>query len=316
MTLAPRLCIYLQNFAAESRYDWSRLLATAKAADEGGIDKLVVSDHVVFGEELDGYGLPALGGVRGGTQPTGPDGSWLEPLTLLSVVAGATSRVRLGTHVLLAALRRPVVLAKSLSTLDVLSGGRLDIGVGIGWQRAEYDAAGLDFGQRGRLLDETLDICRTLWRDDRASFNPTAGTIDGNAVEGIHQMPKPLQPGGVPLWISGTANARVISRLARFGSGWIPWGDSAADLDTSIPVVRRGVTEAGGDPDALRIVGNLPTVLAANGSADPVASVASAGRRMETGVTDFVARIPAPSGSVSAEEFNRWVQAFDRATGR
>ena len=100
--------------------------------------------------------------------------------------AALTSQVRLGTNILLAALRRPAVLAKTAATLDVLSGGRLDLGVGVGWQREEYDAAGLDFGRRGLLLDETLGVCQTLWREQRSSF-------DGDTLhfDGIYQMPKP-----------------------------------------------------------------------------------------------------------------------------
>src|SRR5690349_23959577 len=144
------------------------MFATARMYDRVGIDKLVVSDHVVFGEHLDAYGNPATGGTAGGRQPTGPDGHWLEPLTTLSVIAGTTSRVRLGTNILLAALRRPAVLAKTAATLDVLSGGRLDLGVGVGWQREEYEAVGLDFQDRGRLLDHTLEVCQALWRGDTA----------------------------------------------------------------------------------------------------------------------------------------------------
>ncbi len=205
----------------------------AVAADEAGVDRVVVSDHVAFGEHLDAYARPELGGTAGGRQPTGPDGAWLEPLTVLTYVAARTSRVRLGTNILLAALRRPVVLAKTAATLDVLSGGRLDLGVGVGWQREEYEAAGLDFDTRGRALDHTLAVCETLWRDPRASFADERLTFAD-----IHQMPKPLQPGGVPIWVSGTVNDAVMRRLARFGSGWIPWGDDAANLTDAIPRAR------------------------------------------------------------------------------
>ena len=121
----------------------------ARAAEAAGFDRLVVPDHVVFGEHLEEYARPEVGGATGGQQPTGPDGYWLEPLTVLSVVAGITSHIRLGTNILIAALRRPVVLAKTLSTLDVLSNGRIDLGVGVGWQREEYEAAGLEFEGRG-----------------------------------------------------------------------------------------------------------------------------------------------------------------------
>ena len=114
------------------------------------------------------------------------------------------------TNILLAALRRPVVLAKAASTLDVLTGGRLDLGVGVGWQREEYEAAGLDFDARGAQLDHTLAVVQRLWREQRADF-----ADDRLEFGGIHQMPKPVQDGGVPVWVSGTINRRSMTRLAR-----------------------------------------------------------------------------------------------------
>jgi alkanesulfonate monooxygenase SsuD/methylene tetrahydromethanopterin reductase-like flavin-dependent oxidoreductase (luciferase family) len=160
----PQLSFGLRSFSAGDPGGWTKMFEFARAADAAGVDRLVVSDHVVFGERLEEYSRPETGGIAGGKQPTGPDGHWLEPLTTLAVVAGMTSRVRLRTHIIIAALRRPVVLAKSAATLDVLSGGRLDLGVGVGWQSAEYEAAGLPFEGRGRLLDHTLDVCQVLWR--------------------------------------------------------------------------------------------------------------------------------------------------------
>jgi len=154
----PQLSAALVTFAADAPDDWSAMREMARCYDRAGVDRLVVSDHVVFGEHLDEYGRPEVGGQRGGRQPTGPDGHWLEPLTTLSVLAGATERVRLGTGILIAALRRPVVLAKAAATLDVLSGGRLDLGVGVGWQREEYEAAGLAFADRGRLAPRSEEL--------------------------------------------------------------------------------------------------------------------------------------------------------------
>jgi len=139
---APQLSVGLSSFAAEDPGGWGGMLRLAQAADRTGVDRLVVSDHIVFGERLEEYGRPELGGQAGGVQPTGPDGHWLEPMTTLSVIAGMTADVRLGTNILVAALRRPVVLAKSAATLDVLSGGRFDLGVGVGWQREEYEEDG------------------------------------------------------------------------------------------------------------------------------------------------------------------------------
>ena len=159
MTNPPLLGLYLPSFTEASAPDWTPLFEVARAADVAGIDRLVISDHIAFGERLEEYAKPEIGGQAGGKQPTGPDGAWLEPLTTLAVLAGMTKRVRLGTQILIAALRRPVVLAKTAATLDVLSGGRLDLGVGVGWQREEYDAAGLAFEGRGKLLNHTLEVC-------------------------------------------------------------------------------------------------------------------------------------------------------------
>ena len=278
----PQLSIMLRTYAAEDPGTWQPVLDTARAADAAGVDRVLVSDHVVFGEHMDAYGRPESGGVAGGKQPTGPDGHWLEPLTTLSVVCGVTSRVRLGTNILIAALRRPVVLAKAAATLDVLSGGRLDLGVGIGWQREEYEAAGLDFGNRGRQLDLTLEVCQTLWREPRAKVE-----LDGLAFEAIHMMPKPRQPGGVPIWVSGRVNERVARRVARFGSGWIPWGEDADDPAASIPRMRDAVASAGGNADALQVAGNLPVVRRDDRSIDPEPTMANVPQLAAAGVTDF-----------------------------
>lgn len=105
------------------------------------------------------------------------------------------------------------MLAKQLATIDVLSGGRVDLGVGIGWQREEYEAAGLPFERRGRLLDHTLEVCQALWTQQRAAYRSPELSFAG-----IHQMPKPVQSGGIPVWVSGTVNAAVARRLSRFGN--------------------------------------------------------------------------------------------------
>src|SRR6201996_5574873 len=185
MPRRAELSIALPTFAATDTGDWSGVVDLAIAADRAGVDRVVASDHVVFGERLEAYADPSVGGQRDGRQPTGPDGPWLDPLVTLTYVAALTERVRLGTSILLAALRRPVVLAKTAATLDVLCAGRLDLGVGVGWQREEYEAAGLDFDGRGRLLNDTLAVCQTLWREQRASFES-----DGLRFENIHCVPK------------------------------------------------------------------------------------------------------------------------------
>jgi len=298
VTPRPQLSVMLRTYAAEDPGTWQPVFDLARAADAAGIDRVLVSDHVVLGENMEAYGRPESGGVEGGKQPTGPDGHWLEPLTTLSVLCGMTSRVRLCTNILIAALRRPVVLAKAAATLDVLSGGRLDLGVGVGWQREEYEAAGLDFGTRGRQLDLTLEVCQTLWREPSAKVD-----LNGLAFEAIHLMPKPRQPGGVPIWVSGRLNERVAHRLARFGSGWIPWGEDAADLPASIPRMREAVAAADRDPGAIQVAGTLPTVRRDDRSVDLGATMDRTLPLVEAGVTDFRAFLPVPGEYDAAVDY-------------
>jgi len=278
----PQCSIMLRTFAPEDPGGWDHIIDLTCAADAAGVDRVVMSDHVVFGEDLEAYADPAKGGSRGGKQPTGPDGHWLEPMSTIAYLAGITKRVRLGTNILIAALRRPVVLAKMASTIDVLSGGRLDLGVGVGWQREEYEAAGLSYEGRGRLLDHTMEVCQLLWREQTARYDS-----DGLTFDKIHMMPKPLQPGGVPIWVSGTVNKRSMERLARFGSGWIPWGDDAEDVATGITKMRAAVSELGRDPSELGVVGNLMMVRNGDGEVDIEATLAKAPAMVDAGVTDF-----------------------------
>jgi probable F420-dependent oxidoreductase len=308
----PQLSISLATFSAEDPGGWDHMLERARIADQAGVDRLVVSDHVVYGENLEAYADPKTGGSEGGKQPTGPDGHWLEPLTVLSVVAGQTQTVRLGTNILLAALRRPAVLAKQLATLDVLSGGRVDLGVGVWWQREEYEASGLDFDGRGRLLDHTLEVMQVLWTEQRAQYSSPELSF-----EKIHMQPKPRQAGGVPIWVSGTVNARVARRLVRFGSAWIPWGPAMKDVPSGIQQMSDLVGEAGGDLSTYQIVGSLPVVKDADGTADLAATMDGVPALAAAGVTDFRCPLPVPSdASAAADRLGEIVSTFRKAVGR
>ena len=306
--MKPRLSIHLVNFAAEPPGDWQRLFDLAVAADRAGIGRLVVSDHVVYGERLDRYGDPALGGLAGGRQPTGPDGAWLEPLTVLAMVGALTEQVRLCPMILLAALRRPIVLAKTAATIDVLTGGRLDLGVGVGWQEEEYEAAGLDFAARGRLLDHTLEVCHALWTQERASVS--TGELN---FEGIHQMPKPTAR-TVPVWVSGTVNRRSMARLARFGSGWIPWGPDAADIASGIDKMREAVAAAGRDPSGIEVAANVRLERDERGEPQIAPTMAAVPDLIAAGATDLRVHLQSPPGVDQAAEYLApWVEAFDAA---
>lgn len=304
------LAVGLPNYAAEDPGRWTHLLDVARAADAAGLDRVFVSDHVVFGENLEEYARPEVGGTAGGVQPTGPDGPWLEPLTTLSVVCGATSQVRLMTCVLQAALRRPVVLAKSLATLDVLSGGRVDLGVGIGWQREEYEAAGLEFSSRGRRLDDTLAICQSLWRERVASHSSEFLKFDS-----IHCMPKPVQEGGLPVWVSGTVNPAVVERIARFGTGWVLWGPHIRDPRPGIDQIRAALDRVGRDPDELRVLGSLGVKRDHDGEVDLAATMAAVPGLVGAGVTDLRISLPVPPGLERATEFFQKAKVRFREAG-
>ena len=191
MTAPPTLTVGLPNFGAFFPLgEWHRFVELARVAEDAGVDRIVLVDHVVMGPNTDAYSW--------GKFPTPPDAPWLEPLTLLAAMAAITTRVRLATGILIAPLRPAALLAKQAATLDVVAQGRLDLGVGTGWQREEYEAEGLDFAQRGQLLTDTLAACKALWRDTPAALDaPTLSFRD------IYCEPKPVQAGGVPLWIGG-----------------------------------------------------------------------------------------------------------------
>jgi probable F420-dependent oxidoreductase len=239
---APTLTVGLPNFGAfYARDEWHRFIDLARAADAAGVDRIVVVDHVVMGPNTDAYNW--------GKFPTPPDAPWLEPLMVLAAMASATTRARLATGILIAPLRPAVLLAKQAATLDVLSEGRLDLGVGTGWQREEYDAEGLDFAARGQLLTDTIAACKALWRDTPAAIDtPSLSFTD------VYCDPKPRQPDGVPLWIAGTLNARNLDRLVRYGDAWIPiMGETVEGIAAGAQRARDAWTDAGRDADRLQV---------------------------------------------------------------
>jgi probable F420-dependent oxidoreductase len=305
-----QLSMGIPSFSAEAPASWQHLTDWAQLLEGCGFDRVLVSEHIAFGMNMDAYANPAAGGTTGGRQPTGPDGHWLEPLTVLTYLAARTERIRLGTNILLAALRPAAVLAKTLATMDVLSGGRVDLGVGVGWQREEYDAVGVDFDNRGALLDQTLEVCQRFWRENEVSY-----ASPGLRFDRIHQMPKPTQLGGVPIWVSGTVNRAVARRLARFGKGWIPWGPDARDIAGGIERMRAAVERAGGDPHGFGVTGALRVKASADGRPDLAAVAADAASYAQAGVTDLrMTHWPLPPGN-RERDIPALVEAVRAATG-
>ncbi len=246
----------------------------ARRAEAAGIDTVIVPDHVVMGEHTEAYGW--------GPFPFPTSVPWLEPLTVLAAIAGATSRVRLAIGILIVPLRPAIVLAKAAATLDVLSQGRLDLGVGVGWQREEFLAAGLDFDSRAQRLDDTIAACRALWRESPASFS--SETV---SFEKIWCEPRPVQLGGIPIWFSGTLHARNVSRIVRWGDGWIPiMTATRGDLADGARRLADAFARAGRDASTLRVRGSLEARMGANGRPDLAATLAGAHELAAAGATD------------------------------
>jgi probable F420-dependent oxidoreductase len=193
-----------------------------------------------------------------------------DPLDWLAFVAARTSRLRLGTAVLILPEHHPVALAKRLATIDVLSGGRLLLGVGVGWMREEAEAVGTCFEDRGRRTDEYIEVMRTLWRDDVASF--AGRSVSFTQVKSV---PKPVQPGGVPILVGGHSEA-AARRAGRLGDGFFPLGVSADELPALLDVMHAAAKEAGRDPALIPITTNGP------------ADVSVARQLVDAGVSRFV----------------------------
>jgi probable F420-dependent oxidoreductase len=240
--LRPRLVIGLPNYDAFLRNgEWRRLIEVAAAAERAGIDAVSVADHVVLGGDLDGYPY--------GSFPGGPEGHWLEPLTTLAAFAGATSTIRLMTGVLIAPLRPAALLAKTAATLDQISAGRLELGVGSGWLKDEYDAVGLSFAERGRLLDDTLAACEELWNPGPSQFQSAHISLSG-----VHCEPRPIQRDGIPLWTGGELHGRNIRRIVTKGLGWLPPpGSPLNEIVEGARRLRSALADNGCDPTSLRL---------------------------------------------------------------
>jgi probable F420-dependent oxidoreductase len=220
------------------------ILRLARATEEAGLDSVWVADHVVMPAAFtSAYPVRSL-------QDFSPEENetFFEPLVTLAFVASRTSRVRLGTSILVPTLRHPAYTAKLVATLDNLSGGRVVLGVGAGWLREEFDALGVKrFEDRGTLLDEHVAVLRALWSSEVASF------------EGVHYRlppvrcaPKPARAAGPPIWIGGSSSA-ALRRVAAIGDGWQPMAVGPAELAVAVPRLRELVRNAGRDPDAIDI---------------------------------------------------------------
>jgi probable F420-dependent oxidoreductase len=273
-THRPRVMIGLPMAAHVHGGSPRGIVEMAQRAEAAGVDGVVVADHVVMGNRTDRYSW--------GPFPFPPEAPWLEALTLLTAVATATDRIRLATGILIVPLRPAALLAKTLATIDVLSGGRVELGAGTGWQEEEFLAEGLDFAKRGQLMTDTIAACRALWAPGEATFKS-----ESISFEDIWCEPKPVQPGGIPVLFSGTLTGRTIRRIVEIGDGWIPiMGSTYEDIAAGIELLRARYAEAGRDPAGLLVRTQLSLKKGGDGNLSVEESLAGSEAYAAAGVTD------------------------------
>ena len=211
----------------------------ARVADAGGLDFVTFIDHVLMP-------WPAADGTPRSRYP--PDAHIIEAVVTMGFVAAATQRVRLRTVVLVLPQRNPAVLAKQLAAVDLLSSGRLEVGLGVGWLGAEFDALGIPFHERGRRTDEALEVMKLLWTERSANFTGSFHRLDGMAME-----PKPVQRPHPPLWFGGTETV-AFRRMVEWGVGWIaPVRAGIEEVERAVSEIDRAASDVGRDPVAFGV---------------------------------------------------------------
>ncbi|MVU82682.1 TIGR03619 family F420-dependent LLM class oxidoreductase [Nocardia sp. ET3-3] len=266
----------LPQHGAQAR-EGARVAHYATALEQAGADSLWVGERLIAATN------PAVGYAG---KPTIPDefNSVLDPLLLLGIAAAVTERVRLGTNVLIAPLHRPAHLARALTTLDVVSNGRLLPGFGIGWSPEEYEASGVEFSHRGARLDETLDALEAIWTTDPAGYRGRFVTVPEHRSE-----LKPVQRPRPPIYL-GAFNPAGLARIGRRADGWLPvvpvpgppaWGQRLLGLRE---LIDQAAVEAGRDPKAIDTVVRVNVAAGTDPAlvADTIEAVAA-----DTGFDDF-----------------------------
>lgn len=260
------------------------VLSVAVAAEEAGFDSVWVADHIAYPTRSESRYPYREDGL-----PFGPEEGFLEALTTLAVIAGATGRVRLGTSVLVLPMREPLLVAKTVATLDVLSGGRVVLAVGAGWWAEEFAAVGAPFAGRGRRMDEQLRILRSLWTDGVAAH----GGQDYAFAE-VACLPLPLQRGGPPVLVGGMGETSW-RRAGALGDGWHAIGYDRATLVRGRDEVLRLAAAAGRDPATMRLSTSTGAGRTPERAIERLSALAA------IGFTDAVLNVPGDSAGEAIE---------------
>ena len=233
----------------------------ALAAEAAGFESVFGIEHVVWPTDYAStYPYSPTGKLPGGPATPLPD-----PLIWMTYAAALTTRLRFITGILILPQRNPLVLAKEVATLDYMSGGRISLGIGVGWLKEEFEALGVPFAKRGKRTDEHIAAMRALWARDDASFHGEFVNFDH-----VSCNPKPAQV-SVPFIIGGHSEA-AAKRAGRLGDGFFPATGAQVDIDPLIELMRRTANEHGRDPAAIELTTGCPGALPNSGT-DPLAAV-------------------------------------------
>jgi probable F420-dependent oxidoreductase len=224
--------------------DPDSIAAVAARAEDLGFDSLWTTEHFALPDEY----APAYAYTTSGKSWWTADSPHLEPLTALAWLAARTTRIRLGTSVIVLPFRNPIVTAKEVATVDHLSRGRLILGVGTGWLQTEFDAMGVPFKQRASRTREGLAAMRALWTQQRPLFEGRYYTFDGT----WGSAPKPLQQPHPPIWVGGESRG-ALERVADLGDAWHPAALSADQLEAKLDELHDVCAERGRDPRSIEI---------------------------------------------------------------
>lgn len=225
-----------RNFTAYPEMpDAKQLVEYGVRAEELGYDSVWVWDHMLLGVD--------------------PNFPIIDSLTVLTGIAARTTRLKMGTGILVLTLRNPVALAKQLSSIDQLSEGRLIMGMASGWYKREFDAVGVPFEKRGKIMDENLEILNRLWTEEKVD-----GEYMSHSLKAAVMYPKPYQQPRMPLLIGGYVD-RVLQRAATVGDGWLTYFYRPEDFTRSWTKLRTFAAEAGKDPDQLMNASQLPIMI-------------------------------------------------------
>ncbi len=237
------------HFGNNTFPDFAGAARLARLTEQAGFDSILAIDHVVY---PDNYTTPYPYSPTG-RLPVGRGGAFPDPLIWIAYAAAVTTRLRFLTGVIILPQRDPLVLAKQVATLDYMSGGRFELGIGVGWLREEFEAMGVPFERRGKRADEYVMAMRALWAGDGASF-------DGEFVNfrEVSCNPKPI--GRVPIVVGGHSEA-AARRAGRLGDGFFPSIGAQADTVPLFDAARRAAAEAGRDPAAIEMIAGCPDLL-------------------------------------------------------